>query len=207
MTDEMEQTAEQTADTDLPQAESKGDTQLPAAEPTQRMEVEELVARRVVAQGLYLVDGSGLARASVQLEDGQAVQTLYDEQGRVRARVGLGPDGAPSVSLTGADGQIRAQIYLKADGEPRIGLADAHGKLRTKVYLAGDGQPAIGLADSEGRPQVLMGAVGGNATGVVVRDDAGKRRLELVVEASGGRVTLRDAAGDTVYQAPEEAPQ
>ena len=154
------------------EAPSQAPAPTPPAGPQARFEVEELVARRVVAQGLYLVDDQGLARASVQLENGQAVQTLYDAEGRVRARVGLTPTGSPSVSLTDAGGQIRGQMYLKDNGEARIGMADGAGKLRVKVFLD-DGRPSIGLADDQGRPRLVI-AESEDGFGVTVRDASGQ---------------------------------
>ncbi len=165
-----------------------------------RIEVEELVARRVVAQGLFLVDDSGLVRASCQLENAQAVQTIYDEQGRVRARLGLDPDGSPSLSLTDAGGQIRAQVYLKPTGEPRVGLADSKGRLRTKIYLDDGSEPSIGLAGENGKPIVLLGEQDGKV-GLVVNGKDGKPRARLAIGPDGkGGVALTDANGQVLWQ-------
>lgn len=138
----------------------------------QRLETEELVARRVVAQGLYLVDANGLARASVQLEGSQAAQTLYDDQGRVRVRLGLTEQGSPTLTLCDDKEVIRAQVYLKPSGEPRIGMADASGKLRIKIYMDDGGEPTIALAAQDGKP-----------------------RTELTIVAEKGELKLRDDDG------------
>ena len=53
--------------------------------------------------------------------------SLQDEDGKVRARIGLTAEGAPILRLLNADGELRGIIGLTTDGVPVMQFLDAKG--------------------------------------------------------------------------------
>ena len=76
--------------------------------------VQDLVAR----------DPKGNIRASLGHTGDKAGLDLWDAQGRRRATLGLGADGAPALAFYDQDQRVRAELKLGPDGEPKFTLRD-----------------------------------------------------------------------------------
>ena len=78
-------------------------------------------------QALVVRDPKGNIRASLGHTGGKVGLDLWDAQGRRRATLGLGADGAPGLAFYDQDQRVRAELNLGPDGEPKFTLRDQHG--------------------------------------------------------------------------------
>jgi hypothetical protein len=73
-------------------------------------------------------DPKGNLRASLRDTGGKVGLDLWDAQGRRRATLGLGAEGAPGLAFYDQDQRVRAELNLGPDGEPKFTLQDQRGK-------------------------------------------------------------------------------
>lgn len=78
-------------------------------------------------QALVVRDQNGNIRASLGKTGGEVGLDLWDAQGRRRASLGLGAEGAPGLAFYDQDQRVRAELNLGADGEPKFTLRDQRG--------------------------------------------------------------------------------
>ena len=62
----------------------------------------------------------------------------------------LAQQGSPTISLQDEDGKIRARLGLAAEGSPIIRLLNKDGELRAIIGLTGDGIPVMQFLDKNG---------------------------------------------------------
>ena len=106
--------------------------------------------RVVQAGGFEVVDDEGRVRARIGMSsDDSPFLSFHDAEGRVRARFGLSADGAAGLAIGDEDGKVRATLGLAADGSASMALGDKRGKIRAKFGLAAEGAPTFGLAHKE----------------------------------------------------------
>lgn len=128
----------------------------------------------VTAREFRLSDGK-LTRASLALEKGAPVFTLFDGRGGPGLRSALDETGRPSVSLYSAGdaskvvavleadekgahvllrgvGKQESYLFQKSDGTAGIVLVDPAGVHRGELKLSPDGNIDITLFDSAGKP-------------------------------------------------------
>ncbi len=132
----------------------------------------------VRAQRFQLVDDRGGVRAELAMSEGQPGMTLYDAEGRIRADISLGSDGAPRLglgwdngkpcvllsldevalghrallSLLDRRGRTRVALSVDPEDSPKVLLYDGNGAVRTALTLhSADGSPGLDLCDEEGR--------------------------------------------------------
>src|SRR3989339_674465 len=79
-------------------------------------------------EALVVRDPKGNIRASLRDTGGKVGLDLWDAQGRRRATLGLGAEGAPGLAFYDQDQRVRAELNLGPDGEPKFTLRDQHGK-------------------------------------------------------------------------------
>jgi hypothetical protein len=78
-------------------------------------------------EALVVRDPNGNLRASLGKTGGKVGLDLRDAQGRRRATLGLGDDGAPGLAFYDQEQRVRAELNLGPDGEPKLTLRDQHG--------------------------------------------------------------------------------
>jgi hypothetical protein len=61
-------------------------------------------------------------------QQGSPTISLQDEDGKVRARLGLAAEGSPILRLLNKDGELRAIMGLTADGTPVLQFLDKDGE-------------------------------------------------------------------------------
>jgi hypothetical protein len=71
-------------------------------------------------QALLMRDAKGNIRASLGQSGDKVGLELWDAQGRRRATLGLGADGAPGLAFYDREEKVRAELNLGADGEPKF---------------------------------------------------------------------------------------
>ncbi len=78
-------------------------------------------------EDLVVRDPNGNIRASLGKTGDKVGLDLLDAQGRRRATLELGADGAPGLAFYDQDQKIRAELNLGPDGEPKFILRDQRG--------------------------------------------------------------------------------
>ena len=101
----------------------------------------------ILAALLTLAGGSLLATASSDTITARAFR-LTDAQGRVRALLGMTPDG-PGLSLLDEQGEVRAGLSVNSDG-PGLVFADEQGKVRAGLAVH-QGREGLTLRNAAGR--------------------------------------------------------
>ena len=82
---------------------------------------------------------------------------LVDDEGNVRARLGLGNDDSPFLSLHDPDGRVRARFGLDTSGAAGLAIGDEEGKVRATLGLATDGSSSLALGDKNGKIRAKFG--------------------------------------------------
>lgn len=96
---------------------------------------------------------------------------LVDEEGKVRAVLGLGRDGAPNLDLSDAKGLKRATLALLPDGSPVLMLSDARGEERATLT----GGRSLTMRDETGGERATLKVRYDGSPSLVLRD--GKREV------------------------------
>jgi hypothetical protein len=121
------------------------------------------VAPSLEAQTFVLKDVDGVERAKLALgEDGGPSLTLTDASGRARLRLAVLSDGSPGVSLLDTDGESRAILGLLPDGTTTLVFADRGSVARGVFAITPDGAARMIFNDANG---VTRTAVGVDGTG------------------------------------------
>jgi hypothetical protein len=89
------------------------------------LEVESLAVR----------DPNGVLRAWLGPKPGKIGLDLWDQKGKRRATLSLGPEGSPGLALYDQDQRLRAELNLGPDGAPKFTLRD-------KLSLMGQTEPS-----------------------------------------------------------------
>ena len=173
------------------------------------------VAKVVEAENFVLRDGSGTARAILNVSGGSVNLALADRQGKHRAVLYVMDDGTAGLALRDKDLVRRTVLYVLADGSSGLGVAGKDGEKRADLVVLPDGSHGLILATQDGRAGaelkvgmnglpdlsllgrkgsrigMFMVADGQPAFGVV--DETKKLRAALGLEADGRvRLVLSD---------------
>jgi len=151
------------------------------------------VQQVVRAERFELVGSKGKVRADLGLlPDGTLALDLHDRDGKLRAHLGLLPDGSPGLALCDTDGKGRAGLVVLSDDTPHLVLFDKDGRLRVEAAVRPDGAPGLDLYDQAGKLRAVLGAtvIGTNRTSTVAR----RPESSLV---------LFDKEGKVLWQAPQ----
>jgi hypothetical protein len=91
----------------------------------------------VEAATFILKGPAGTPLAFLKAPDGQARLELLDQEGKVRAALGLEADGAPGLKLCDGKQAPRAELSLASVGDPTLNLRDQAGGLRAALGNVG----------------------------------------------------------------------
>ena len=117
---------------------------------------------------------------------------VSDKDGKVRAWMGPGKDGASEIAVADGSGQARAALAVDAKGVSSVTLRDT--KDQTRAYLRVDGDVAASsLCDPSGKDRILLSARSADAS-VALTDADGNRRV--TVETAGGGSIVVSAGKD-----------
>jgi hypothetical protein len=80
----------------------------------------------------------------------------------------LAQQGSPTISLQDEDGKVRARLGLAAEGSPILRLLNKDGELRAIMGLTAEGTPVLQFLDKDGEslwtaPGTLPGGKAGGA--------------------------------------------
>ena len=132
-----------------------------------------------VGSGLILAGKDGV-QATLTVGAGSSALRLRDKGGKLRAELAAAADGSPALALFDKAGGLRAVLDVDADGS--LFLYDKDGKVRAGLTVLGDGSPSLLLFDKEETPRAVL--------------DTG------TTKTAAGTLTLYDAKGDVIWQAP-----
>ena len=146
----------------------------------------------VNARRFELVDAAGKVRAVLGLEpDGSPTLDLFDPAGRMRAFLKLGPDGSPGLALCDAAQKLRARMVLPSDGRPSLELRDAAENSRATLRLTEEGSPYLALRDKAGATRAVLGVTSLETIGTAE-----------VTTRSESSLVLFDKDGNVIWRAP-----
>jgi hypothetical protein len=112
----------------------------------------------LAVEALVVRDANGRLRASLSSAEDKVKLDLWDLQGKRRATLGLGAEGAPGLAFYDRYHRLRAELSLGPDGEPQFTLCDKHNlQGKTEAHVVGD----------SGQWQLRQGGVSGNEEGTV----------------------------------------
>jgi hypothetical protein len=77
---------------------------------------------------------------------------VVDKNGKIRAVLGMGSNGEPSLSLADENEHVRTVVGLSA-----LGIAHANGESSISLNLWPDGNPSLTLNDQEGKLRAVLG--------------------------------------------------
>ncbi len=163
---------------------------------------------------LTLMDKDGMAGASLSLfGTGTPHLLLHDKNGKKRVWLGVNKDGSASLDLYDKDGKGRVALVVLADGSPRLLLAGKDGKVRTALSV-GDGSSGLNVFNKDEEARVWLGVNGDGSAALDLYDKNVNKRATLGVtttvdkrtgaetKTTAGTLTLLDAKGDVIWQAP-----
>lgn len=112
---------------------------------------------------------------------------LKDEQGRVRARIGLSNDNQPAIDLLDEAGQPRLSLELAANQSPYVTLRDEKARMRADLAVNGDQVALTFLSTTEETTVFLFSADDGDAA-LAITDQTNVIRSVLGVERNGSPI-------------------
>jgi hypothetical protein len=105
-------------------------------------------------EALVLRDPNGNILASLGKTGDKVGLDLLDAQGRRRATLGLGAEGAPGLLFYDQDQRVRAELNLGPDGEPTFTLRDQRGlEIRKEPKSPDDSAPKLPPAGTGPGPE------------------------------------------------------
>lgn len=110
---------------------------------------------------------------------------LRDDAGRMRAALGMRPDGTPGLGLFDLNGQVRLSFDLASSGTPGVNLYDRAGTLQAALAIRPDGTPGFGLFDNQGKVRLSLDLGPNSAPGVNIFDQSTKVRGALAIRPDG----------------------
>ena len=140
-------------------------------------------------RSLTLKDKEGKTRATLSVLAHGASLNLFDKGGKMRVWLSTMADGSVALALLDKDGTTRMALGVAAKG-PALAFSDKEGKVRVGLSVDADGA-VLRLADKDGNPRATLGV----PTTV-------NKRTGAETETTAGTLTLFDAKGDVLWQAP-----
>jgi hypothetical protein len=141
------------------------------------------------------LSGQGQRRATIEAKEFRVV----DDDGRLRARLGVEPDGGIWLSLADNQGSARMWTGVTTDGTAMVSLRDRMGKPRLFIQ-ADDEQSMISLRDAFERGRLYV-QVSENQPLINLSDAQGRGRLFLNVGDEGPGIWYDPAADKPVLPA------
>jgi hypothetical protein len=101
--------------------------------------------------GVYVLDGTGRERGALEsLSVGGSNLSFRDDQGRIRAQIGIDPANLPNLLLLDPRGTRRMGMIVQDDGNPLFEIEDDRGRPRAQLTTAFDGAPRLELLREDG---------------------------------------------------------
>ncbi|MGQ9676245.1 MAG: hypothetical protein ACUVX1_11335 [Chloroflexota bacterium] len=144
-------------------------------------------SKKVVTEGLYLIDREGRTRAILDINDGGPMLRFLDKSGTTRASFGLNYEDQPQVALLGSNGEPRAALRLHDDETPELTLYGNEGREQVWVGVLKSGKPYLAVYGED---------LTEGASFVFTDDEAPQLKIEYEEEAAflslaeGGRAYL-----------------
>ncbi|HEX7090447.1 MAG TPA: hypothetical protein VF192_09935 [Longimicrobiales bacterium] len=110
---------------------------------------------------------------------------LRDENGLIRAVLGMQPDGSSRFALQDRDGLPRLQLTLLSDGSPGVALKDREGHNRAVLALPPDDMAHVVFADRQGNNRASLGLGADGVSSLILADSNGEPRAFLAVAPDG----------------------
>jgi hypothetical protein len=110
---------------------------------------------------------------------------LRDADGVERGSLGVGPDGAVTLSLRDERAQTRLRLSVLEDGSPGVSLLDSHGDTRAILGFLPDGTTTLVFADAGSVARTVLGVTPDGASRIVFSDDVGDARAAVGVDGAG----------------------
>lgn len=134
---------------------------------------------------------------------------VVDDEGNVRAELGVLPDGSHGLALHDADGNERATLGVWPHGTAQsLSLHDPDGKMRALLAVSPDGFAGMrlfGAADDKSFAGITV-SPHGTGLGLAYLDAEGNQRVNFgVLGASPDQspsLEFYDSEGETVFSAP-----
>jgi hypothetical protein len=143
----------------------------------------------VLATAGVLVHSTRFGRKSKVIEAQEFV--MRDSEGRVRARLGLHPDGSPHLALFDTNGRHQALLVGMRDETASLSLFE-QGHVRLVAEAEGDAHSAVRLFDRDHRVATGLYLGSDSATGLSLR--SGDREAGWVLKPGGLEVVERDSS-------------
>lgn len=142
----------------------------------------------------------------VQAQRGNVVRAkefvVVDEQGKMRAGLGISSDGKPKLHFYDSEGKTRIGLGVSRSGAPALAMIDAQERVRFGFLVQPGGIPALTMADSQGRTRVGLVLHSNGSPGLVMTDYQEKQRIGLGVDRGTPLMQFNDAQGKTIWSAP-----
>jgi hypothetical protein len=172
----------------------------------QRIDKLERGNRRLRLAGLLVLVMSSALGMMAQTAIRSTPKVVEAERFVVRdtngAPRGVWDSSAGGVGLYDDGGKPRAMLVLGPDGTPRVTLADQSGKPRVSLGVAADGTPRLVLTDRGLKPRVTLG-VESNGSGLALLDEAGRLRGSVTVAVDGSpSLEVHDETGKVFWKVP-----
>lgn len=129
---------------------------------------------------------------------------LVDEEGNVRAELGIEPDGFPGLNLIDKDGVGRIGLTL-IGGSPGLLLLDGNGMPRTLLRVGGpDETSSLALMGEDAKPRATLSVERDGSSFLTLADPGGMRRVSLTAfgEDGASALILHDRDGNEIWRAP-----
>ena len=126
---------------------------------------------------------------------------LMDKQGKIRAVLGLSPEGEPRLALADPAGQMLAALSLEIDPKytvekiPTLRFFDRAGKIRNEIGLNRYGDPTMVLYHKEGKTLASLNGTSKIGTEWILADENGRPRVVLNINRGGTHLSFFDEAG------------
>ena len=174
-----------------------------------RLEEVERDNRRLRRLGVYMLVGVGallgLAAAFVvvaarhgmpgfvpQLAEAHRF-VVRDDEGRLRAALGMSKEGNAQFVLQDEAGRDRLRLSVLPDGGAGVSFVDSAGNSRMVLGLLPDQSASVVMADGGGKTRTVLGLSPNGASTILFADKGGTARAGLGVDARGaGTFTLVD---------------
>jgi hypothetical protein len=146
------------------------------------------------ARNFVLRDESGKMRAALAIRpDGTPGLGFFDESGRVRLSMDLGPTG-PAVNLMNGIGQPQAALAVRPDGLPGLAIFDPSGQARLSLDVTEAGIPSLHLYGKQGQLRAALAIRPDGSPGLGFFDDEGQLKASFETpKPPGGDPERRDA--------------
>jgi hypothetical protein len=182
-----------------------------------RLEADHRRLKR--AAGLLLLVAAALplfGQAKTKVVEAERF-VVRDEQGAIRANLGMNPQGGVGVAFLGQNrvflgvsldsagfqiqdgtGKPRVGISLRPDGSEGLILFGSDTKPRVELSLKGDESPELAFRAKDGTPRMSLGIQpSGDGAGLLLMGTQGRIRGALASDGQGTALELMDAAGAT----------